>query len=206
MLGKDLLNKIKAVTDAILFQSEVKEPEAIVFASEKLKDSEQEVKYSELAVGSDVFISGANGDEPATDGEYVLDSGISFKVLDGKISEVVEAPVEEEVAPEELAVEEPEVADEVAPEAKPADDESKQKIAELEAKIAELEAQLKKQNDFSVDEFSTLKNDVKSMAEILKALANTPAEFSQTDSRAEANDFKTEKLNYLASIISNKNK
>lgn len=205
MLGKELLQKIAKVTNEILFHSN-----AVDFKSEKLKDSEQEVKYSELAVGSDVSISSAAGDEVAPDGQYDTDSGVSFVVVDGKISEILSNP-EPEVE-EELAVEEPAKEDEKEKEKE--EELSTDKESELESKIAELQDQLaalqaelqaeKEKESVSPTEFSGLKKDVLAITELLSAIGKTPAEFSKTDERAEALDSKNDRLKSLASIISKK--
>ncbi len=200
MIGKELIEKIKQVTKEILFQSEVAE----TFQTAKLKVSEKEVKYNSLEVGSDVFISGSNGDEIAPDETYNLDNGVSFIVVEGKISEVVAGESEEEVE-EELAVEEAVEETEAKPEDEvvtATEDELKEKIAALEAELADLKSALESQ--VKSEDFSKLQNDVKSVAELLAAIANTPSEFSRTDNRIEASDSKNERLNNLASIISKK--
>lgn len=200
MIGKELIEKIKQVTKEILFQSEVAE----TFQTAKLKDSEKEVKYNSLEVGSDVFISGSDGDEIAPDETYNLDNGVSFIVVEGKISEVVAGESEEEVE-EELAVEEAVKEDEAKPEDEvenSTEDELKEKIAALEAELADLKSALESQ--VKSEDFSKLQNDVKAVAELLAAIANTPSEFSRTDNRIEASDSKNERLNNLASIISKK--
>lgn len=192
MIGKELLDKIRQVTNEILFHSEVAE----TFQTAKLKDGEQEVKYSSLEVGSDVYVSSGTGDEKAVDGTYVLDNGDSFIVKDGKISEVVAGE-----KPEELAVEEAVKPEEVKPDA-PAEKELKEKIAALEAELADLKSALETEKQAKTGEFSKLEGDVKAIAELLKAIAGTPAEFSRTDNRVEASDSKNERLKYVASIIS----
>jgi hypothetical protein len=203
MFSKELLNKIADVTKQILFHSD----KPVEFKSEKLKDSETEIKYSELAVGSEVSISSAAGDEVAPDGQYDTDSGVSFIVVEGKISEIVTNP-EPEVKPEELAVEEPAKEAEAEKEEEPAkESELEQKIAELQDQLAALQAELeeeKSKESVSPSEFSTLKNDVLAIAELLSAIAKTPAEFSKTDERAEAQDSKNDRLRELAGIISKK--
>ena len=214
MLGKELLQKIKQVTNEILFQSEEK-PVLENFKTEKQKDSEVEVKYSELAVGSEVYISSASGDELASAGQYDLDSGVSFIVgEDGKISEVLAGEPEPEVE-EELAepAKEDEPKEEEAPAEEPTDkvSELKEKIAELQSQLAELESAFKTETEkesVSPSKFSALEKDVKSLAELLSAIAATPSEFSKTDDRAESTDSKNEKndrLKHLADIISQKN-
>lgn len=203
MFTRELLDKIKSVTNEILFSKAAEN-----FATEKLKDSEVEVKYSELVVGSDVFVSSPDGDTPIEDGTHILDSGVSFVTADGKITEVIEAPVEDEVK-EELAedekVDEDEKAkEELAEEVQP-NQELLEKIASLEAEIASIKEALQPKEENKADEeFSKLKNDVKAIAELLSTIAKTPVEFSKVDNRIESIDSKNEKLRALADIISPK--
>lgn len=193
MFTKDLINKIKAVTKEI-FGAEN-------FASEKLKDSEVEVKYSELVVGAEVSQSSPDGDTPIEDGTHILDSGISFITVAGVITEIIEAPAEEEVK-EELAEEkvEEEPEEEKAKEELASDNsELLEKIASLEAEIASIKEALQPKEN---EEFTKLQNDVKGIAEVLNLLAKMPAEFSKVDNRNESIDSKNEKLKALADIIS----
>jgi hypothetical protein len=203
MLGKDLLEKIKQVTSQILFSSQ-----AETFATEKLKDSEEQVKYSELVVGSPVFKSSASGDVALEDGEYILDSGISFKVADGLISEVLEASEEsEELAEDKDEESKDEAKDENKEEEKlnAGNSELLQKIEALEAELALIKEALKPQDFTKEEAFTKLDNDVKAIAELLNAIAKTPVEFSKSDNRIEATDAKNDRLKHLADIISNKN-
>ena len=199
MLAKELLDKIKKVTNEILFRSQ---PE--VFKTEKLKDSEVEVKYSELKVGEPVFQSSADGDVAIDNGTYVTDSGVSFTTVDGVITEVLEAQEEElaeEVKEEEAPAEEEKSEEELATE----DSEVLQKLAALEQEIADIKAELGKPKEDNTAEFSTLKSDVTAIAELLNAIAKTPAQFSQVDQRNESIDSKMDRLKHLANIISLKN-
>ncbi|RZJ48906.1 MAG: hypothetical protein EOO44_19315 [Flavobacterium sp.] len=199
MFNKELLEKIKSVTKQI-FGTEN-------FATEKLKDSEVEVKYSELIVGAQVTQSSPDGDTPVDDGTHILDSGISFTTVDGKITEVIEAPEEVEEVKEELAEEEKveETKEEEVKEELATEDNSEllEKIASLEAEIASIKEALSQPKEKEVDEaFTKLENDVKAIAEVLNLLAKTPAEFSKVDNRIESIDSKNEKLKALADIIS----
>lgn len=205
---KELLEQIKNVTAKILFQKEKEVEEvAVDFKTEKLKDSEIEIKYSEMAVGSPVFKTSADGDVPAENGDYTTDSGVSFKVVDGLISEIIEAP-EAEVEAEDLAKEDVEKpAEEAKPDEPKADNsELLQKIESLEAEIASIKEALDKpKEDSKRDEaFAKLDNDVKALAELFSAIAKIPVEFSKTDNRAETADSKNDALKALADIISMK--
>lgn len=58
----------------------------------------------EWAIGVDVFVVNDEGEQiPLPDGEYTLEDGIEFTVVDGKVNtwEMPEAPVEEEAKKEE---------------------------------------------------------------------------------------------------------
>jgi hypothetical protein len=203
MLGKELLEKIKQVTNQILFQAEEKVAEN--FTAEKLNDSDVEVKYSELAVGQPVFQSSPAGDVPVENGTHVLDSGISFVTVDGLITEVIEAPeAVEELAKEEDKVEETKADDEVKKDEKLADNsELLQKIEALEAEIASIKEALKPKEDSTKDEaFTKLDGEVKALAGLLSAIAKIPVEFSKIDTSAQMQDAKNDRLKALADIIS----
>jgi Mg2+ and Co2+ transporter CorA len=203
MFTKDLLNKIKSVTNEILFGAES-------FTTEKLKDSEVEVKYGVLEVGADVSMSSPQGDVPVEDGTHVLDSGVSFITVGGKVTEVIEAPAtaEDEEVKEELAEEETKeekVEEEVKEDL--ADDKTAEllaKIEALEAEIALIKDALKPEEPKEDEAFTKLQADVKQIAELLSAIAKTPVEFSKTDNRAESADSKNDKLKAMADIISMK--
>lgn len=200
MFNKELLEKIKKVTNEILFHK------VADFATEKLKDSEIEIKYSEMVVGGDVFQSSPDGDTPIEDGTHTLDSGVSFVTVDGKITEVIEAPepaedeVKEELAEDEK-IEEDEAKEELATEP---NSELLEKIASLEAEIASIKEALQPKEEEADEAFTKLQSDVKAIAEVLNAIAKTPAEFSKVDQRNESIDSKNEKLKALADIISPK--
>lgn len=94
----------------------------------------------ELAVGVDVYV----GDEPAADGEYVLEDGRIVVVTEGKVSEIKEAePAEPNEPAEPVANAEPAEPTEPTNEpTEPAYDEKQAVINDLTAKVAELEAEL----------------------------------------------------------------
>ena len=119
--------------------AEIKDPEAEVDSNpvavpvrpvpagmETITTDKGELTYNgELAVGTEVFVVGENGESiPAEDGDYKVD-GKTIKVVDGKVSEIVEdAPVAEPVS--EPVAESAEIA------------ELKAQIKELKAKIEEM--------------------------------------------------------------------
>ena len=91
--------------------SEIKDPEAEVDSTpaadpapanenmETIATDKGDLTYTgELAVGTEVFVAGENGEStPAADGDYKVE-GKTIKVVDGKVSEIVEdapAPAEE---------------------------------------------------------------------------------------------------------------
>ena len=92
----------------------------------------------ELAVGVDVYV----GDEPAADGEYVLEDGRIVVVMEGKVSEIKEAePAEPTTEPAE-PVANAEPTEPATEPTEPAYDEKQAVINELTAKVADLEAEL----------------------------------------------------------------
>ena len=119
--------------------AEIKDPEAEVDSNpvavpvrpvpagmETITTDKGELTYNgELAVGTEVFVVDENGESiPAEDGDYKID-GKTIKVVDGKVSEIVEdAPVAEPVS--EPVAESAEIA------------ELKAQIKELKAKIEEM--------------------------------------------------------------------
>ena len=121
--------------------AEIKDPEAEVDSNpvavpvlpapageqmETITTDKGELSYNgELAVGTEVFVVDENGESiPAEDGDYKVD-GKTIKVVDGKVSEIVEdAPVSEPAS--EPAAESAEIA------------ELKAQIKELKAKIEEM--------------------------------------------------------------------
>ena len=119
--------------------AEIKDPEAEVDSNpvavpvrpvpagmETITTDKGELTYNgELAVGTEVFVVGENGESiPAEDGDYKVD-GKTIKVVDGKVSEIVEdAPVAEPAS--EPVAESAEIA------------ELKAQIKELKAKIEEM--------------------------------------------------------------------
>ena len=119
--------------------AEIKDPEAEVDSNpvavpvrpvpagmETITTDKGELTYNgELAVGTEVFVVDENGESiPAEDGDYKID-GKTIKVVDGKISEIVEdAPVAEPAS--EPIAESAEIA------------ERKAQIKELKAKIEEM--------------------------------------------------------------------
>ena len=88
----------------------------------------------ELAVGVDVY----SGDEPAADGEYVLEDGRIVVVTEGKVSEIKEAEPAEPTEPAEPVAN----AEPTEPATEPTDTSAQAVINELTEKVAELEAEL----------------------------------------------------------------
>ena len=123
--------------------AEIKDPEAEVDSNpvavpvrpvpagmETITTDKGELTYNgELAVGTEVFVVGENGESiPAEDGDYKVDGKV-IKVVDGKVSEIVkDAPVAEPVS------------DPVAESAE---------IAELKAQIKELKAKIEEMSKMS---------------------------------------------------------
>ena len=116
--------------------SEIRDPEAEVDSDpvtdpapaaeemETITTDKGDLTYTgDLAVGTEVFVIGEDGESvPAADGDYKVD-GKTIKVVDGKVSEIVEdapAPVEETA-----------------------------EVAELKAQIRELQAKIEKMSKLS---------------------------------------------------------
>ena len=123
--------------------AEIKDPEAEVDSNpvavpvrpvpvgmETITTDKGELSYNgELAVGTEVFVVDENDESiPAEDGDYKID-GKTIKVVDGKVSEIVEDAPAAEPASE--------------PVAEPAE------IAELKAQIKELQSQIEKMSKMS---------------------------------------------------------
>lgn len=97
--------------------------------------------------GAEVAIENEAGEiEPAADGEYVLEEGVTIVVAEGKITEVkkdeepVEPEKEEPVEPEKEEMEEPEEPKQDEP------DEKDLKIQELEGLLADRDAIIEELN------------------------------------------------------------
>ena len=123
--------------------AEIKDPEAEVDSNpvavpvlpvpagmETITTDKGELTYDgELAVGTEVFVVDENGESiPAEDGDYKID-GKTIKVVDGKVSEIVEDAPVAEPAPEPVA--------------------ESAEIAELKAQIKELKAKIEEMSKMS---------------------------------------------------------
>jgi rubrerythrin len=92
------------------------------FAMIKSADGELELTYEgeALAEGLDIFVVTADGNVPAPDGSHDLEGGVTIVTVDGKISEIMETPVEaeeevlEEDAEEALEDHEEEMEEDIA--------------------------------------------------------------------------------------------
>lgn len=125
--------------------AEIKDPEAEVDSNpvalpvlpapageqmETITTDKGEISYNgELAVGTEVFVVGENGESiPAEDGDYKVDGKV-IKVVDGKVSEIVEDASVAEPASEPVA--------------------ESAEIAELKAQIKELKAKIEEMSKMS---------------------------------------------------------
>lgn len=170
------------------------------FKSSTIKDSDTKVDYSENEVGADVSVASASGSTVLADGDYTLSNCDSFKVKDGKISEVISLengePAEEELAKEDKPKDEKaeekaeEKVEEVIEESKfedeKAEDEEKVEISleteesdeekdALKAKIEELEEKIKSlEGNFSkIPSKEDFQKEV--FAQIMAELDKTPS-------------------------------
>jgi len=164
------------------------------FKSSTIKDSDTKVDYSANEVGADVSVASGSGSTVLADGDYTLSNGDSFKVKDGKISEVVALengePAEEELSKEDEPKEDEEKVEEVIEESKsedePKEDEEKVEISleteesddekdALKAKIEELEEKIKSlEGNFSkIPSKEDFQKEV--FAQIMAELDKTPS-------------------------------
>lgn len=135
--------------------SEIKDPEAEVDSNppadpapanenmETITTDKGDLTYTgELAVGTEVFVVGEGGEStPAADGDYKVE-GKTIKVVDGKVSEIVEdAPA-------------------------PAPAEESAEVAELKAQIKELQAKIEKMSKLSAGK--PAHEEIKQSAEVGK--------------------------------------
>ena len=130
--------------------AEIKDPEAEVAPTNEeematIETDNGTLSYEgELAVGTEVFVEGEDGNVPAPDGDYKAD-GKTIKVADGKVTEIVEDEAEAE--PEiETEMEEEETPEDI--EAIKAENEAlKAENADLKAEIERLKAELETTNE-----------------------------------------------------------
>ena len=138
-------NKVIVIVDGKV--SEIKDPEAEV-SSELIETDKGKLEWDneeeDLKAGDPVYVRDENGERvPAPDGDYTTGDGKVIRVVDGKVSEIVDDKAE--VAPEmeeETPAEEPDTRDE--------------RIRQLEERVKELEAE----NDALKAENEALKGDV----------------------------------------------
>lgn len=176
-------NKTIVVVDGKV--ADILDPEAEVApATEEMETIETDngtLSYEgELAVGTEVFITNEDGENvPAPDGEYKADGKV-IKVVDGKVSEIVED------------------SEDVAPEMEGEDD--------LESLKAENES-LKAENEALKAEIEELKKSLASAEEEMTKLRKTPAAKPAHEEVVTSQGFKKtgdKRLDNLARIISAK--
>lgn len=162
---------------------------------------EGELKVSEVAVGGKVeMVDGEGNLIPASDGVYEY-GGHSLEVRDGVIVSVDgDKPAEE--APGQNSAQE--VKEEMSEEASALPSE----IESLKAETAELRKMIDEMKN-AVAEFATQKDvnhfsaHVLELTDLIKKLANVPAEFSKTSTNNVVKDSKDEKLTDVTRIINN---
>lgn len=207
------IEKVKEALRKALF--EVQEDKAEGPAENK-KYTDAELKISAMEIGGKVEMIDAEGNiQPAGDGEYEMESGDKFTVVDGMIAELngekAEEKPEEEV-PVEAAEEEKEEEKEEAPaeeapveevkEEEPKEDEKQMQIDMLKGELEAMKAAVEElkaliAGSVSKDEMNQFSSEVLGN---LKKLASIPAEFSRTTNSNVIKDSMEEKLLDLARI------
>lgn len=150
----------------------------------------------ELEVGTEVFVEDENGEaQPAADGEYVAEDGMTIVVAEGKVTEIRE---KEEPAEEET-VEEVEADEIEEPAAEPADSADEQAEERIEDRIDRLESMV---NGFAegvekiINAIAALEARVNEMEEKISALDSEPAAEPADEVEAEEEKPKS-RLAYL---------
>lgn len=202
---KDIKKKFLKLESTFLFKSS--------------KNGETEIEYTKNEVGTEVYVSTANGSELAPDGKIELPNGDSFIVTDGKISEVLtlandeaeeelkaedeDEKVDAEDSKEEEAIDliiegvdeeekdkdKEDLAEEVPTNDNKEVEELKAEIEALKATIKELKGEFAKEIDTKIEEFK---------GEFKTILKNTPASFSKQNTIAE--DVKEDKFLQMARL------
>lgn len=186
-------SKLKESVEALkaLFSATVK----LVFS--QFEDEDGNVyQYSVLEKGAEVFKAGADGVEPAPNGEYKIDEITSIVVVDGLIDEVKSEEVEEVKVEAEIV--EDEDMKEFTDETLKAFEELKAMYDELLVKYNELDSKINKVEDKVEDE-------VKAINEGFSKLANTPgskSKLTKTDVEKTFNINGDKNMSELQSIFS----
>ncbi len=146
-------------------------------------------------IGLDIFVVKDTGQEPAPDGEFILEDGTTITVQSGKITNVSEKPAEEA--------------------AKEGDEEKMAKVKELIGQLKELgvtvetmkteNEEIKKENKEIKKEHEVNKEIMKRMFKIVETLADLPADKSNAtkatfDSDDEPVDIVADLAEYHADI------
>lgn len=96
---------------------------------------------AELVEGTEVFVIDENGDAvPAADGDYTTEDGKVIKVVEGKVSEIVDP--EAEVADEPVEEQTEEIQQEENPEADPVEEPEQEEEQTEEDRISALETRV----------------------------------------------------------------
>lgn len=108
------------------------------FMEAKTKDGVYTITTTDevMAVNSPVTIKNADGTDGPKEGEFELENGTILKVLNGAVTEMIEATLEEEITPEEVAAMSKMFAKVIEAANKPLLD----KITALETKVANMPA------------------------------------------------------------------
>ena len=199
------------------------------FEAVKLKQRDQLVEVQgELAPGTKVVTSSAQGSVSAADDTYELSNGVSFSTKGGAIDKVIDDGKGEE-EDEKLSDDEadssnedmadsPESEDDSAADSEDANADSEEakvdeantaaiqaltdKVSQLEAAIVGIQQALT--TSATKEDMSKMSEAFTAINKAFEVLAETPAQFSKVDDTPTARDLKYQRLEALAAITSKK--
>jgi hypothetical protein len=137
-----------------------------------------------LTTGSKVVVVTPDGELPLPDGEYTLDNGSTFEIMNGAVTEV--APGGEVEVPSEMPM--------------AAADPNDARITALEAQVAQLTEMCNTLKTNHSAQFSDVTKDVDNMKEFFNSLLDTPTAApieSQIDKTRTKNQIKINRINNL---------
>jgi len=227
MNRKEAIEAIKNNTKLLSFLFKSEEVKVEKFEAVKVKDGDQLVEVQgELAPGTQVITSSANGSATAPDGQYDLEDGSSFIVKDGVVSEVLS---EASNSNDNDDFDSEDKSDEDMADAVPSDDDSKADSEDADADDKEAEADaantagiqaLTEKVTELVNAVNAInqalegkadKADMSKMAEAFtsinkafEVLAETPQEFSKVDNSNLYKDSKVKQMEAFVSALTKK--
>jgi len=175
-------------------------------ANAKLKDGTELVIEGDLTEGVAVFVVTDEGNIPLPDGSYELEDGQLITVLDGLITEVSDAPVEDEEPVEEEAEVDPDTETEPDTEVSLEDKiiAIEERLSKLEEKLTDVEASA----DKSKQENEDLKKNNEDLSKDNDTLTEKVDEFetqlSKMDGAKPVSKKKSESTINLSDDVSNR--